>query len=419
MQLEQRQAQSIRRPTRLIKYSYPSTVEAAFIAPASTAIDDAPVVNLYGNEPFGHTLPTLPQVSIPPKASPPKQEPAWKTLFNMPVVKVTLGLLIGLGLLYLVTRFVDVPTTLHVLRQHLATPRGIILGLLSGMAFLTAFSIRGIRWKLFLNPIGKVSTLKAIQLFLVGIFLNFLLPVRGGEVAKSLILKRSAGIPVSQSLPTVAMDKALDLMPALFIMAAVPFLGVKMDTTLWLVLGAVGGLLIGLIFFVGLAAWKRTAAVALLQKMMSMLPRAMGSKIEGFATGFVDSLLLGASRPKIFIPAVLLTCVAVIFDGLFAMLAFRTIGFPISFGTAIFGYSVYNMFYILPTPPGQIGSNEFVGLLVFHVLLGLPASKVTAMFVFSHPWAALLMTTTGMACLSSLGLTISSAMKVQNERESA
>jgi len=145
----------------------------------------------------------------------------------------------------------------------------------------------------------------------------------------------------------------------------------------------------------------------------------MGSKIEGFATGFVDSLLLGASRPKIFIPAVLLTCVAVIFDGLFAMLAFRTIGFPISFGTAIFGYSVYNMFYILPTPPGQIGSNEFVGLLVFHVLLGLPASKVTAMFVFSHPWATLLMTITGMACLSALGLTISSAMKVQNEGENA
>ena len=506
MQPEQRPAQSIRRPTRLIKYSYPSTLEVKFMAPASAGDDDLPdvasqpttqikpvnsthlmqlrgmmrairipkqlpipqnavvdksapynssvedpvwetdngfiypvsdfieegywpngiqqtgplpVVNLYGSEPFGRTLPTLPQASIAVRAPQAKQALVWKTLFNTPAIKVTIGLLIGIGLLYLVSRFVDVPTTLGVLRQNLATPGGIILGLLSGAAFLTAFSVRGIRWKLFLNPIGNVSTFKAIQLFLIGIFLNFLLPVRGGEVAKSLILKRTVGIPVSQSLPTVAMDKALDLMPALFIMAVAPFLGVKMGTTLWLVLGAVGGLLIGLIFFVGLAAWKRTAAVALLQKMTGMLPRAMGGKIEGFATSFVDSLLLGASRPKIFIPAVLLTCVAVIFDGLFAMLAFRTIGFPISFGTAIFGYSVYNMFYILPTPPGQIGSNEFVGLLVFHVLLGLPASKVTAMFVFSHPWAALLMTTTGMACLSSLGLTISSAMKVQNEGEPA
>ena len=41
------------------------------------------------------------------------------------------------------------------------------------------------------------------------------------------------------------------------------------------------------------------------------------------------------------------------------------------------------------------------------------------MFVFSHPWAALLMTITGMACLSALGLTISSAMKVQSEGEKA
>ncbi|GAC1384825.1 MAG: hypothetical protein NVSMB33_13490 [Ktedonobacteraceae bacterium] len=378
-----------------------------------------PIVNLYGNEPFGQTLPQ-PAVAIPVTTVPRiKQQPAWKAFLSIPAVKVTLGLLVGMSLLYLVSRFVDIPTTLQVLRQNLATPRGIVLGLLSGVAFLAAFSIRGVRWKLFLNPIGKVSTLKAIQLFLVGIFLNFLLPIRGGEVAKSLMLKRIAGIPVSQSLPTVAMDKALDLMPALFIMAIVPFLGVKMNTTLWLVLGTVGGLLIGLIFFVGLAAWKRTAAIAMLQKMTGILPEAIRGKIEGFATGFVDSLLMGARRPKIFFPAILLTCIAVVFDGLFAMLAFWTIGFPMPFGTAIFGYTVYNMFYILPTPPGQVGSNEFAGLLVFHMLLGLPADKVTAMFVFSHPWAALLMTTTGMACLSALGLTISSAMKVQSEGEKA
>jgi hypothetical protein len=37
------------------------------------------------------------------------------------------------------------------------------------------------------------------------------------------------------------------------------------------------------------------------------------------------------------------------------------------------------------------------------------------MFVFSHPWAALLMTVSGMVCLSALGLKISTAMKVQTE----
>jgi uncharacterized protein (TIRG00374 family) len=233
------------------------------------------------------------------------------------------------------------------------------------------------------------------------------------------MLKRTSNIPVSKSLPTVAMDKALDLMPALLIMAIVPFLGIKMDIKLWIVLALVGGLLIFLVGFIAMAVWKRNAAIRLLQRMTGMLPQSIGSKISGFATGFVDSLLAGASQPRIFIPAILLTLVAVTFDGVFAMLAFWTIGYPISFGTAIFGYTVYNMFYILPTPPGQVGSNEAIGLLVFAGLLHLPAVKVTAMFVFSHPWSALLMTVTALLCLSALGLKLSSAMKVQTESEEA
>jgi len=372
-----------------------------------------PVINLYGREPFGLTIP-LASVGAPAIAPEVKQkQPAWKALLNSPTTKVTIGLLIGVGLLLLVARFVDLPVTIAILRMNLATPQGIILALLAGASFLMAWSVRGIRWKLFLNPVGKVSTFQAIALYQVGVFLNFLLPIRGGEVAKCFMLKRNADIPVSKSLPTVAMDKALDLMPALFIMAIVPFLGVQMDIKLWLVLWFVSGILISLLVFVLLSAWKRDSAIALLQKMTGLLPKSIGSKVEGFATGFVDSLLAGASQPRIFIPAIILTVVAVLFDGLFAMLAFWTIGYHITFGMALFGYSVYNMFYILPTPPGQVGSNEAVGLLVFSGLLHIPATQVTAMFVFSHPWAAVLMCTTGLICLSTLGLTITGAMKAQ------
>ncbi len=342
-----------------------------------------------------------------------------KSLFSTPRAKVTVGLLIGIGLLLLVSRFVNVSTVLALLHKNLTTPRGILLALLSGVAFLLAWSIRGLRWKLFVNPLGKISLLKAIQLYQVGVFLNFLLPVRGGEVVKCFLLKQSTGIAVSKSLSTVAMDKALDLMPALFIMALVPLLGIPMDLKLWAVLAFVSGILVSLLCFVVLAAWKRDAAIGLLQKLTGLLPQAIAGKIAGFATGFVDSLLLGARQPRIFLPAILLTCVAVLFDGLFAMLAFWTIGFPISFGNALFGYAVYNMFYILPTPPGQVGSNEAVGLLVFAGLLHLQRNTVLAMFVFSHPWAALLMCTTGLACLSALGLTIPKIMKAQPEESDA
>lgn len=375
-----------------------------------------PVVNLYGSEPFGKTLP---HVAIPDTPDVDKQEPGWKAFLNKPFVKVAIGLAVGIGMLFLVARYVDIPMTVAELRANLATPRGIALALLCGLCFVISLAIRGARWGLFLRPVGKLKTFRVIQIFMIGTFLNFLLPIRGGEVAKSLILKKTASIPVSQSLPTVAMDKALDLMPALFIIAIVPFLGVQMSFQIWLILGLVSGLLAGLVFVVCLAAWKRIAAEAFIHKITGLFPKVLGEKIEAFATGFVDSLLMGASRPKIFIPAILLTGVAVIFEGLFAMLAFWTIGTQLDFGTAIFGYTLYNMFYILPTPPGQVGSNEVVGLLVFAGLLHLPKDDVLAMFAFSHPFAALLMTSTGLTFLSGLGLTISSAMRVQSAGENA
>lgn len=348
-----------------------------------------------------------------------KQQSKLKVFINKPVVKVGLGLLVGVLMLVLVSRVVDIPKTVHVLRTNLTTPRGLLFAILTVLSFVAAFSIRGMRWNMFLRPITNISIIKCIRIYWVGVFINVLLPVQGGEVAKSLLLKRLTGVPISVSLPTVAMDKALDLMPALIIMAIVPFIpGIHMSITLWLILGLVGGILIGLIFTVTLTAINRKTATAFIQFMIRLLPKGIGSKIEGFAMGFIDSLLAGASRPKTFIPAVVLTLLAISCDGLFAMFAFWTVGVTnMGFGMAIFGYTVFNMFCILPNPPGQVGSNEIIGPLVFSGLLGFDKSGVLAMFIFSHPLTALTMASMCFISLSSLGLKLSSAIKPQSSGE--
>lgn len=336
-----------------------------------------------------------------------------KHMLRSPMAKIAIGLLIGIGLLFLLSRFICIVSTIQVVQRNLATPRGMFLALLSGVAFLLAFAVRGVRWKLFLSSISTVSTGKVIRLSLVSAFLNFLLPISGGDLAKTLMLKRVKALPISRSLPTVAMDRSLDLLPALIIMAIAPFLGERMDIRLWFVLCTVSGLFVAMACFIGLTIWKRTAVITMLHRITGLLPGTISRKMEAFATGFVDSLLAGASRPHIFLPAVALTCLAVICDSLFAMFAFWAIGQPISFGTAILGYTIFNLYFIFPTPPGQIGSNEVVGLLVFTGLLHLPADRVSAMFFFSHLLAALLLSTTGLICLKTLGLTLSATLKMQ------
>jgi len=359
--------------------------------------------NSFPPELFGATV-------LLPAATKPKQQQ--KTQGKL-IIRYVLGLLVGIGFLFLVSRFINIASTVSILQHHLTTTQGMLYAAGAAAAFIAAFSIRGVRWSLFLRPIKHISPYKTIRIFWVAVFMNFLLPVQGGEVIKTFLLKRTDGVPISHSLPTVAMDKALDLMPALFLLAVMPFIpGIHMSLALWLILGLVSSVLLGVIFTVLLTAWNRPKAIKFIGMMLKLLPKGIGKRIEGFAFGFIDSLLAGASRPKTFIPAILLTCGALSCDGLFAWMCFRVVGITnMSYGTSIFGYTLFNMFTILPSPPGQLGSNETYGPLVFNQLLGFPKTNVLAMFLFSHPLAAVIMTLMCFICLGSLGLSFSSVMK--------
>ncbi len=356
---------------------------------------------------FGDTL------ALPVATQPKQQKKSTAKL----VLRYMLGLLVGVGFLVLVSRFINIASTVSILQHHLTTTDGILDAFGAAAAFIAAFSIRGVRWSLFLRPIKRISPLKTIRIFWIAVFMNFLLPVQGGEVIKAFLLKRTDGVPISHSLPTVAMDKALDLMPALFLLAVMPFIpGIHMTLVLWLILGFVSSILLGVLFTVLLTAWNRPKAIKFIGMMLKLLPGGIGKKIEGFAFGFIDSLLAGASRPRTFIPAIFLTCGALSCDGLFAWMCFRVVGLTnMSYGTAIFGYTLFNMFTILPSPPGQLGSNETYGPLVFNQLLGFPKTNVLAMFLFSHPLAAVIMTIMCFICLGSLGLSFASVMKANPE----
>lgn len=371
------------------------------------------------------TLPTVIEVQALPQPSQQPTQPMQSiapmkqrhllSMLNRPLFKIVGGLVVGIALLIAGLYFVNLPATLHMIYSRLTTTQGQLMALLASISFVLAFSFRALRWRLFLNPVKRVSPVKVIELFLVGVFLNFLLPLRIGELAKSFILKRTEHIPISQSLPTITMDKAMDLLPACFIIVMLPLMGLHIDIKFWFVLGLAGGGLFAFLGFLALAVWKYKLAIMLLRKFTGLLPAKFGGKIEAFAINFIDALLLSAKNPKVFLPALLLTAVGVIFDGLYNMFGFWTIGYSIPLTHAIFGYMLFNLFYILPNPPGQVGSNEVVALLIFTGLLRIPSQSVIAMAIFFHPWSGLLMCFMGMVCLGLLGVKLRNVLHMRAE----
>jgi uncharacterized protein (TIRG00374 family) len=311
------------------------------------------------------------------------------------------GLVVGAALILAFLRLVNVSTVYRRL-SHLS----IGFGVMCGIAFLSAYVVRAMRWRWLLRP-REVSTGRVIAIYQVATFLNWLLPIRGGEIAKAALLRRTNGIPASQSLATVSMDKIMDLLPALALVAVLPFVGLRLSRPLWLLLLSALIAVTIAATAVALTAWRRDRAIALLTRVLgAILPGGARARIEPFIVHFLDTLLAIIRQPRVLLVAAAYTAVAVTLDALFCALAFRAVGVSVPVPIVLYGYTFYNLAFILPTPPGQVGSNELIGLLIFSGLFGVNRSGVAAMFLFSHPWTAILLAGSGLWCLSVMGLTL-------------
>jgi uncharacterized protein (TIRG00374 family) len=325
------------------------------------------------------------------------------------------GLCIGAILIVTFLRLVNV----SAVYAHLAQLR-IGPALLCGVAFLGAYLVRAMRWRCLLKPC-RVSIGRAVAIYQVATFLNWMLPVRGGELAKSLLLRRLNAIPVSQSLATVSIDKAMDLLPALGLLALLPFVRLNLSRPLWLLLVfALTVVAVGVVVL-ALMAWRRERAVTLLTRPLTALKRSdVRERVEPFIVRFLDTLVALVRQPRLMLTAVAYTALAVSLDALFCLLAFRAVGVSIALPAVVYGYTFFNLAFLLPTPPGQVGSNELMGLMIFSGGFGLGRSGVGAMFLFSHPWTAMLMTTSGLLCLSAMGLSLRTSLSLaadQREEE--
>jgi uncharacterized protein (TIRG00374 family) len=322
-------------------------------------------------------------------------------------LRAAIGLCVGAVLLVAFLQLVNVSAVLARL-DHL----NVALALLCGVPFLGAYAVRAMRWRCLLRPY-ELSIPRAVAIYQVATFMNWLLPIRGGELAKPLLLRRTNGIPLSRSLATVSMDKAMDLLPAVALLALLPFAGLHLGRLLWLLLLLALAAVALAAAVLALVAWRRELAVSVLTRPLAkVLPGSARQRAEPFITQFVDTLLALIRKPRVMCVAAAYTAVAVVLDALFCLLAFRAVGVSVTLPVVLFGYTFFNLAFILPTPPGQVGSNELVGLLLFSGVLGVDSSGVGAMFLFSHPWTAALMTISGLLCLSAMGLTLRRTLRV-------
>lgn len=283
--------------------------------------------------------------------------------------------------------------------------------LLAAVLYISAYFVRSLRWRLVLRPVKEITVVESFSMFMAGYFLNYIIPIRAGELAKSFFLKRLKDVPISASLPTVFVDKLLDLLSIILVVLMIPMISGSLNRYVTsLILAVLAVFILGVLLLV-FAVTREKATARFLARAVAWLP----SKIEQRLTGWIGLFVrgMGVAKRNLRATSALLglTGLAVLIDALYFSIMFRAFPIEIPFLKVLFGYTLIYLSYILPTPPAQIGHNETVMVLIFAVGLGLNREEVSAVMILAHLLTGLMITGVGLWAFGSMSIRVTESFR--------
>lgn len=301
-----------------------------------------------------------------------------------------LGSLIGLALILLWLHYIPLSEIKGYFAQ--LSPLYVIL---AALTYLAAYFVRSVRWNILLSQSIRIPIRDTWLYAMAGNLLNYVIPIRLGEVSRAWFIKRNHGYSMASTLPSALIDKIFDTLAIVIILILIPFLAIEISAGLWVLLS-----LLALVFVLSaglllLAAWHPQKFLDWLSALLKIVPGRFRDKVQAFARNMLKGLNLFEHHPGKLLLATLLTALGILLDGIYFYLIFVAFGIEFSFLLVLFGYTLINLSYALPQPPAQLGSNEWMMIIVFSLGFSLTKSSASAIMAFAHILTAVLMGVVG------------------------
>ena len=309
-----------------------------------------------------------------------------------------LGLILGILLVLLWLRMVDLDELWRTIQGVKVSTLILALGF-----YMLAYFVRSIRWHQLMDRAKRPTLLKVWSYSLIGNMINYLIPIRAGEVAKAWLLRKQGKLPMSSSLSIIFIDKSFDTFGIFLALALLPFLALKLNAAMYILLGGLALVFVISVGLVLLAMFNPRKVILVLKKLFFWLPQRFHAKRDEFIRLFIGGMDLFRSQPLKLAGALGYTILGVILDGLYFWLIFRAFDLADPFATVLFGYTLINLSYALPQPPAQLGSNQWMMIIIFSLGFGLTEASASAVMTLAHVLTAVLITLSGGIALSITG----------------
>jgi glycosyltransferase 2 family protein len=297
-------------------------------------------------------------------------------------VRIGIGIAISAFFLYMAFRgqdFGEIRDSLRETRLWWALPA-------LALYFMGVY-LRAIRWRILLRPIAPQATSR--QLFpvvVIGFMANNLLPLRAGEIVRSVIIGREFRVRKTSALATIAVERIFDGVTMLaFLAISMVFVSLTSELQNLAIVSLL--VFVGLLISLILLTFAGDLVSRILQLVLGPLPDSIGERVETMAESFLGGLGVLKNRGDL-AKVVLTSAGAWLLEA--SMYFLLAIGFgaqireTMNVVATLLTTGVANLSTLIPGAPGYIGQFEYGVKIVLNGAFGVPESQALAYAILVH-----------------------------------
>jgi uncharacterized protein (TIRG00374 family) len=245
---------------------------------------------------------------------------------------------------------------------------------------ILSYFCQGLRWRLLLLPVGKLSTFRVTQAIYAGLFTNEVLPMRFGEVVRAFLVSRWLSASFASIVPSMIVERLLDgVWLALAVGLAALFVRLPRDVLDVVDIFALAvlvsiGLFIYIVYREDKASYDETTLNQSAPKVRGLLVSLVGRIGGGLRS-------IGLSRFLFMSLGVSLAMLSL--QALAFWLVMRAYRLPLPFWVGGVVFLIVHLGTAIPGAPANVGSYQFftvVGLTLFGVEKSLAAGFSIVVF---------------------------------------
>ena len=157
---------------------------------------------------------------------------------------------------------------------------------------------------------------------------------------------------------------------------------------------------------------QKPALLRLAERLTFFLPSSWQERALGFLGTLIDGMGMIRSDPWSVLGLLAWSATVLWADALKDQLVLRAFDLHVPLTTCFLAVCLTNLAFVLPSPPGNIGSNEWYATLVYATGFGLDPVSVAGGAIFGHAMTALVVAAGGALSLSTLGLNLAEGLRV-------